>query len=157
MGSELQWIGRLMTPESLRVSHDEARAEFLRATTLGGRIADAAMRLSEICLPHFQREEKFVFPILGLLPELTRDTVRSEMADFLPLISNIDAKHDVLDNQHRSIHTAIEALLEASQREKNREFVDFARKMLVHEKVEDEVIYPAVVVVGKFLQEKFAN
>ena len=157
MGSALHWIGKLITPESLRVSHDEARAEFLRATTQGGRIAVAATRLSQICLPHFLREEKFVFPILGLLPELTRDSVRSEMAELLPLISNIDAKHDVLDNQHQSIHSAIGALLEASHREKNREFAEFAHKMLIHEKVEDEVIYPAVVVIGNYLREKFSN
>ena len=52
---------------------------------------------------------------------------------------------------------AIEDLLQAAHKEKNREFAEFAYTMRVHEKTEDEVIYPTVILIGKYLQEKLAN
>ena len=157
MSSTFQWNGRMETPKALRLGHDEARAEFVRATTEGGPIGVAAKRLAQMCLPHFEREEKYVFPVLGLLPELTRGVVRPEMAVVLPLIAAFSAKHDVLDSQHQSIQSAIDALLQASHREKNREVAEFAYNMRVHERIEDEVIYPTVILVGNYLRDKLAN
>ena len=123
----------------------------------GGRIAKAAKRVAELCLPHFEHEEKTVFPVLALLPYLEQGNLRPEMLDVMPLIFNFRAKHDAINDHHQLIVSAIEELLKAAHKEKNREFAEFAYNMRVHEKVEDEVIYPAVVLIGKYLQEKRAD
>jgi hemerythrin-like domain-containing protein len=123
----------------------------------GGRIAKAAKRVAQLCLPHFEHEEKSVFPVLALLPYLERGNLRPEMMDAMPLISDFRAKHDALNDHHQSILAAIEALLQAAHKEKNREFAEFAYNMRIHERVEDEVIYPTVVLIGKYLQEKRPN
>ena len=157
MASKFQSTGKMHTPHSLRLSHDEARAEFVRATMAGGQIAVAAKRLAGLCLPHFEGEERFVFPALGLLPDLMKGLVRQEMAEVLPLISDFNAKHNALDTQHEAIGSAIDALLEASHRAKNREIAEFAYNMRVHEKIEDEVIYPTVVLIGNYLRERLDN
>ena len=148
---------KLTVPEALRRGHDEARAELVRATMEGGQIAKAAKRVAQLCLPHFEHEEKSVFPVLALLPYLQRGEVQPEMMDVMPLISDFTAKHDALDDHHQSIRSAIEALLQAARKEKNRVFTEFANNLRVHERVEDEVIYPTVLLIGKYLQEKLAN
>ena len=157
MSTILNWNGKLSVPDALLRGHDEARAEFVRATMEGGRIAQAGKRVAQLCLPHFEHEERSVFPVLALLPHLERGNVQPEMMDVLPLISDFSARHDALNDHHQSILAAIEELLQAAHKEKNREFAEFAYTMRVHEKVEDEVIYPAVVLIGKYLQEKRAN
>ena len=53
--------------------------------------------------------------------------------------------------------SAIEDLLQAAYKEKNREIAEFAYNMRIHERVEDEVIYPTVVLIGTYLQEKRPN
>jgi hypothetical protein len=55
------------------------------------------------------------------------------------------------------IASAIEDLLQAAHKEKNREVAEFAYNLRVHERIEDEVIYPTVVLIGRYLQEKLAS
>jgi hypothetical protein len=157
MSSIVNWNGKLNVPDALLRGHDEARAELVRATMEGGRIAKAGKRVAELCLPHFEHEEKGVFPVLALLPYLERGVLRPEMMDVMPLIYDFRAKHDALDDHHQLIVSAIEELLQAAHKEKNREFAEFAYNMRIHERVEDEVIYPTVILIGKYLQEKLAN
>jgi Hemerythrin HHE cation binding domain len=99
----LNWNGKLNVPKALRRDHDYARAEFVRATMEGGRNAKAAKRVAQLCLPHFEREERIVFPVLALLPYLAPENLRSEMMDIMPLISDFRAKHDAINNHHQSI------------------------------------------------------
>jgi hypothetical protein len=157
MSSILSWNGKLHAPDALLRVHDEARAELVRAIMEGGRIAKAAKRVAQLCLPHFEHEERSVFPVLALLPYLERGNLRPEMMDVMPLISDFRAKHDTLNDHHQSILAAIEDLLQAAHMEKNREFAEFAYNMRIHERVEDEVIYPTVVLIGTYLQEKRPN
>jgi hypothetical protein len=157
MGSILNWNGKLNVPDALRRGHDEARTELVRAAMQGGRIAKAAKRVAQLCLPHFEHEEKSVFPVLALLPYLAPENLRPEMMDVMPLISDFRAKHDALNDHHQSILAEIEELLQAAHKEKNREFAELAYNLRIHERVEDEVIYPAVVLIGGYLQEKLAS
>jgi hypothetical protein len=151
---KLQWDGTWNIPAALRFSHDEMRAGLVKATNEPGRIGDAAVTVARLCLPHFEQEEKAVFPVLSLLYDLAFRDVRHEMAAVLPLVSTFSEKHEALDRQHEAIGTAIEALLHAAHREGNREIAEIAYGLKVHEKVEDEVIYPAVMLVGKYVREK---
>ena len=151
------WNGKLNVPKALLRGHDEARAELVRATMEGGRIAKAGKRVAELCLPHFEHEEKGVFPVLALLPYLEQGNLRPEMLDVMPLIHNYRAKHDAINDHHQLIVAAIEYLLKAAHKERNREVAEFAYSLRVHERIEDEVIYPTVVLIGKYLQEKLAN
>jgi hemerythrin superfamily protein len=159
MGSIFDREGKLKltAPDALLHSHDEARAELARANMEGGQIAEAAMQVARLCLPHFEYEEKTVFPILALLPHLSPENLRAEMMHVLPLISEFRAAHQALNNHHRSILGAVEALLQAAHNQENREFIDFAYNLRDHESIEDEVIYPAVILIGDYLREKFAS
>jgi hypothetical protein len=157
MISILPWNGKLSIPEALRLAHDDVSAELVRATMERGPIAHAAMRVAKLCLPHFEREERMVFPALGILPDLARGNLRPEMLDVLPMIGEFSARQQEFDDQHRSIHSAIAALQQAAQREKNREFVEVAYNLTVHERIEDEVLFPMVLLIGKYLRAKFEH
>ena len=154
MNSKFQWQGIFRMPEALRLGHDQVRAELVRATTTPGRIGEAAGRVAGLCLPHFEREEEMVFPVFGLLRELASGKVRPEMAEVLPLVSAFSAWRDALGDAHQSIAPAIHGLLLAAQKEDNREIVEFAYCLRVHERLEDEVIYPMVPLIGRYVQER---
>jgi len=158
MGSVLKWNAKLKltVPKALRSGHDEARAELVRAMMEGGLIAKAAKQVTNLCLPHFAEEEKTVFPVLALLPYLEQDKLRPEMIQVMPLIVDFRAKRAAFDDHHHSLLVAIDALLQAAHKEKNREFAEFAYNLRVHEQIEEEVIYPTVVLIGKYLREKLA-
>jgi len=151
------WNGRLTVPNALLLGHDEARADLVRAIMEGGRIAKAGKRLAQLCLAHFEHEEEMVFPLIALLPDLERGNLRGEMIDDIPLISNFWVMHDALGEQHQAIASAIEDLLQAAHMEKSKEFAEFAHNLRTHERIEDEVIYPRVVLVGKYLRKMRVN
>ena len=154
MDAKFKWQSIYKMPEALRLGHDEARAELVRATSMPGRIGEAAGRVARLCLPHFEREEEMVFPVFGVLRELESGKVRPEMAEILPLVSTFKAWHDSLEYQHQAITAAIHALLLACHKENSREFAEFAYCMRVHERLEDEIIYPMVPVIGRYVQER---
>jgi len=157
MGSIINWNGKLNVPRALQRDHDEARTEFVRAGMEGGRIAKAGKRVAQLCLPNFEHEEKTVFPILALLPYLAPENLQPEMLDVLPLISEFRAKHDTIVDDHQSILAAIDELMHAAHKQKNRKFAEFAHNLKNHEDIEAELIYPTVILIGNYLQEKFAH
>lgn len=150
MRAEFRRKGQLDIPEALMLDHDEARAVLACATAEPGPIGKAAMRVSRFCLPHFEQEEKIVFPVFGLLPDLALGDIRPEMADLLPLIYEFHAGY--ARSTHRLIDGAIEALMQAARAEGCAQFVEFASKLQIHERVEDEVVYPVVVLIGRYLR-----
>jgi hypothetical protein len=157
MGSIINWNGKLNVPKALQRDHDDARAEFVRATTEGGRIAKAGKRVAQLCLPHFEHEEKKVFPVLALLPYLAPENLQPEMMDVMPLISELRAKQDAIADHHQEILEAIDELMLAAHKQKNREFAEFAHNLKNHEDIETELIYPTVLLIGNYLQDRFAN
>ena len=157
MGSIINWNAKLNVPSALQRDHDDARTEFVRATAEGGRIAKASKRVAKLCLPHFEHEERTVFPILALLPYLAPENLQPEMMDVMPLISEFRAKHDAIVDHQQSILAAIDELMHAAHKHKNREFAEFAHNLKNHEDIEAELIYPTVILIGNYLQEKFAH
>lgn len=157
MGSIINWNGKLDVPKALQRDHDEARTEFVRAGTEGGRIARAGKRVAQLCLPHFEHEEKSVFPVLALLPYLVSENLQPEMMDVMPLISDLHAMQDAISDHHRAIVAAIDELMQAAHKQKNREFAEFAHNLKNHEDIEAEVIYPTVMLIGNYLREKFEH
>lgn len=145
---------RLSLPKALLLGHDEARAELVRATEMRGSVGDAAGKVARLCLPHFEHEEKSLFPILSILPEVAAGIVRPEMAEILPMISSFRAWHETADEQHRSIANAIHGMLVAAYREDNREIIEFGYCLRVHERLEDDVIYPTALMIGNYVQDR---
>jgi hypothetical protein len=154
---ELSAQPALVAPKALRRSHEELRDGFARAAMAGGAIARAATHVSRLCLSHFWHEEQSVFPLLALLPLLEHGHARPEMKDALPLIADFRAKRHVLADHHQTILAAIDELRDAASRANARDTLDFAYALQLHEKIEDEVVYPSVVLIGNYLEQTLAN
>ena len=118
-----------------------------------GAFVEAAKDLSRICLPHFEWEEKTVFPILVLLPDLQRGNVRPDMIDALPMIAEFTVRRDEMNNHHQSILSAVETLLQVAHREMKPEVTALAYNLRIHEQIEDDVVYPTVLRIGKYLRD----
>ena len=144
---------KLSAPDAMRLEHDEMRAQLVSASMEAGPIGDAARRVARLCVPHFEQEEKLVFPIFELLHSLALGDVQREAAAVLPLVSRFCARHDRLHRHHKSIVSAIGALLAAAHKEHNREIATFAQRLWLHERTEDAVIYPMATLAGNYVRE----
>ncbi len=84
------------------------------------------------------------------------DQWRPEMSQIAPLIVHFSQHPDDLIHQHQKIIAAIENLWEAAYEDGTGENANFARHLTSHERMEDEVLYPALILIGEYLQEKLS-
>jgi hypothetical protein len=140
------------TPKSLREEHDEMRRFITRFAREGGAGVEAAQRLARLLETHFQKEESFAAPPLGLLPRLARGDIGPGMADAIAHSDWLRRNLGAMFAEHRMIAAALEELLKAVGAEERAGLVTFAETLLNHARLEEEVLYPAAIVAGEYLK-----
>jgi hypothetical protein len=144
----------LKIPPSLKHEHGEMRASLEIAGKAIGKSGEAAREVARLLLPHFKKEEEYALPPLdalavmagGGLPEAPKAII--EKADRL--------KHELADmlREHQAIAKALEDLYETATGDQRPELARFARKLLLHAQMEEQIYYPAALVIGDYLKLK---
>lgn len=156
-------------PQSLEVEHKELHEQLKKAIDSGGKTGDAAKTVAELLHPHFEKEEEYAMPPLGLLSLLSRESRQGEDREAGMTITKdaqqkILAKTDILKEdlpnmpeEHKQIVDALENLIYAAKQENKSEYIHFAKKLKLHAQTEEEVLYPAAILVGEYLKLKSAG
>lgn len=139
-------------PESMRLEHEELHNELLGATKAPGRIGEAARAVAKVLHPHFVREEQIALPPLGLLRALGEGQFAAEMLDVLPLTDALRAELPRMLEEHKAIGAALRRLGEVAAEENAPEFERLAGKIRLHAQSEEEVFYPAALLVGEIVR-----
>lgn len=140
--------GHIGIPESMRREHEEIHEALVRATKLPGRVGDAARELAQLLHPHFVREEEIALPPLGLLAPLSKAPPTAEMRDVLPMTDALRAELPRMLQEHVAIGAAARRLEEVAREERNDDVEELAQKLQLHAKGEEELFYPAAILVG---------
>jgi hypothetical protein len=147
---------RIQMPRSLRLEHDDL-AQFLAAASgERGRVGDEVRRVARLLEPHARKEEAFAMPPLGLLARLARGEVHPGMAEVLSHTDWLKNNLGRLAAEHRMLVAAAELLVEAARAAKRMDLVDFGERLINHARLEEEVLYPAAVLVGEYLRLRLA-
>jgi hypothetical protein len=144
----------IRVPESMRVEHAEIHDELLRAINAPGRVGAAARELAAVLHPHFVREEEIALPPLGLLAPLARGETLPEMREVLPLTDALRTELPRMLEEHTAIRAATGRLGDAARLEGNTEVVRLAEKLALHAQSEEELFYPAAVLVGDLVRSR---
>jgi hypothetical protein len=139
-------------PDPLQQEHEALHGELRRATQAGGEVGEAARELARLMHPHFVKEDEIALPPLGLLGVLARGQVGTEMAEVLTLTDRLEVELPAMLEEHRLIGAALQRLREAAERAQRRDIVAFAEQLIQHARTEEEVMYPAAVLVGRHVR-----
>jgi len=139
-------------PDSLRVEHEELRADLEQAIRIGGRIGEAAKALQSLLQPHFRREDDNVFLGLGLLQSVAQGKVTPGMHELIVKAEQLKNELPEMLAEHEQIREALERLGQEATREGRPQVAYFAAKLLHHARLEEEVLYPAAIVLGEYLK-----
>lgn len=139
-------------PGPLKLEHDELHSELARATREPGRIGEAARAVASVLHNHFVKEEACAIPPLGLLPQLAAGTVTQEMADVLKMTDTLKAGLPDMLEEHKAIVRALDDLVRVAEREHRQEYIRFAEKLKLHAQTEEEVTYPAALLIGEYVR-----
>ena len=141
-------------PHSLKEEHEELHAELSEATRAGGAIGEAAKGVARVLHEHFLKEEEYALPPLGLLSVLAQGQITPEMKEVLKMTDRLKAELPEMIEEHRAIVEALGILTDAAKKEKKMEYVHFAEKLTLHAKTEEEVLYPAALLIGEYIKIK---
>ncbi|MDY0212283.1 MAG: hemerythrin domain-containing protein [Desulfuromonadaceae bacterium] len=142
------------TPQTLKVEHEELHKILRKATQEAGQLGIAAKAVAELMHPHFVKEEEYALPPLGLLPELARSEVTSEMQEVLKLTDKLKADLAHMLEEHKAIVVALDELSVVAKKTGKLEYVKFAEDLKLHAQMEEEVSYPTAILIGEYVKEK---
>jgi hypothetical protein len=144
----------MKSPASLRREHEELHADLARAGQMPGVLGQTAREVARIMHPHFLREDEYAIPPLSLLPRLSKGQVTPDMAEVLPLVARLKEEMPLMIEEHRAILGAVRAFALAAETEGDEKCIRLAAELTVHAQLEEEVLYPAAVLVGEFVKAR---
>ena len=100
------------------------------------------------------KEEAYALPPLGVLVLLAKGEVRPEMAEVVAMTDKLRSELPNMLAEHARIVEALRSLGDAAERENNRQVAQFAEKLKLHAQTEEQVLYPAAIVLGDYLRLK---
>ncbi len=138
----------------MKVEHEELHSELKKATQEQGSLGDAAKAVAEILHPHFVKEEEYAMPPLGLLNVLAEGRLPATMKDALLMSNRLKTELGQMLEEHKKIVASLKELVVEAKKEKKLEYVRFADKLILHAQTEEEVYYPACILIGRYLDLK---
>jgi hypothetical protein len=145
---------KIEIPESMRAEHEAIHEELVRATKLPGSVGTAARELAAVLHPHFVREEEIALPPLGLLAPLARGENTPEMRDVLRMTDALRAELPRMLEEHKAISAATIHLREVARAANNLVVARLADQLLLHARSEEELFYPAAILVGELVRAR---
>jgi hypothetical protein len=139
------------TPPSLAAEHRELHETLSRAVAVGGELGSAADELERALAPHFRREDEIATPPLGLLTSLATGPATAEMRAVLPMTEALERELPQMLREHEAIREAVGKFRATAVRAKLLEFVQFSDQLAAHARSEEEILYPAAILVGRYV------
>jgi hemerythrin HHE cation binding domain-containing protein len=140
----------LQIPDSLKGDHDSLRARLKRVMRESGQVGEIARRVMQVMDGHMMREEKFALKPLGLLKMIGRGETPHDLADALEMVRGLKREMPQMIDEHRQIAELLRLLASAAAAEGKHEFVALAEELILHAHLEEDVLYPAAILVGEY-------
>lgn len=141
----------ISTPPSLRAEHEELRRELVAVAKLRGHLGEAAQAVVDSLHSHLVKEEKYTLPLLGALPSLAAGKIPPNVEEIRSLAERLETELGLMVREHCAIVTTVKRFAEVAHQEERTDLVQLAIKLKLHVANEEEVLYPAAVLVGKYL------
>jgi hypothetical protein len=150
MGAETS--ARFPIPEALVAEHEALHVTLGRAVKETGALGAAARGVEAVLHPHFQREEEIALPPLALLPRLARGETPPEMREVLRMTDQLEAELPKMLAEHEKVVAALNTFRREAVTAGRQEYVEFADELTLHAQNEEQVLYPAALLVGRFVK-----
>jgi len=74
------------------------------------------------------------------------------MKDAIVMAESLRAELNQMLSEHKEIVARLKTLTDAALKENKLDYVQFAEKLALHTQTEEEVLYPAAILVGEYLK-----
>ena len=140
-------------PKAMEEEHQELHQELRYATKVRGRVGEAAKRVAVVLHPHFERENELALPVVGVAREVVEGKSSPDFPKALELAGKFKGEYEKMLQEHVDIVKALDGLEKAARTAKKQAVIRFTRKLKAHARTEEDLTYPAVLMVGQLLEE----
>ena len=144
----------LATPQSLLREHHKLHDDIARAAHLPGAIGAAAERVGRILESHVRKEEAYALPPLGMIADALKPAPGPDAREAVILAGELQAHLADMLAEHRMIVAALEEFISVARQADGVEYADMALQLMAHIRLEEEVLYPAALMLGQYLKLK---
>ena len=134
----------------LHLSHAQLSAALANVSHAGDRARTVAETIAKILEPHLEREEEGVLRILGLLAPLVADEFDVEWIEDVSEWGDLEAKESALNLERRALLAAGEELLAIARTDGDDEMREFAERLILRIRLDEEVFYPAALLIRNY-------
>ncbi len=143
---------QLEVPKSVEEEHEELHRALSTLTRRPGEVGEVAKTVADRLHSHFVKEEEYALRPLSLLPKLKDGKVDDALRQAIPMTDTLEMNLGQMLEEHAEIRAALRELEEAGKKAKDPQAVEFSRKLALHALAEEEVYYPAAILVGRYLR-----
>lgn len=144
-------------PKPLKTEHEELHGELVAATRAGGKIGEAAKSVAQVLHMHFVKEEEYAMPTLGLLSMLAEGKLPSDIPAIIAMTDKLKRELNLMLHEHKAVIAALHQLMEVAENNRKPEVAHLAEKLKLHAQMEEEVLYPAAILIGEYLKLKMGS
>lgn len=144
-------------PQSVSAEHHEIHERLEAAMKAPGQVGVAARALGTVLHPHFVREEEIALPPLGALAPLAAGKMPPDAESLLRMTDALTRELPQMLAEHERIRAAVGALRAAARTEGATAYERLAEQLALHAQTEEEVLYPAAVLIGDLLRARTAG
>lgn len=142
---------KLELPEALCLREESIRTALHAAVQAGGETGACARMLEAILLPHLEKEDTEILQMLALLAPLAAGEIDPKMDGAVPDLDAMRERASELSVEHTAIIEAGSKLLSAAQAEGVAGVAEFAGRLLVRVRLDEEVFYPTALLIRRHL------
>lgn len=139
-------------PKAIEHGHEQLFNELKEVIAIGGKIGEKANTLNEHMHPHFKKEEEYALPPLGLLLALSEGRWQLDRNEAIKMADTLEAKLAEMTAEHRAIEKYLHNLKKTAEESNNAQALLFIKNLTLHIELEDQVLYPATILVGNYLK-----
>ena len=140
-------------PEAMKEEHEEFHKELAKATKIQGNVGEAAKRVALVLHPHFEKENELALPVIGLARELAEGKTSPDFPKALKLCETFKREYEKMLQEHVEIVKALDELKKVAKTANEKDVIEFTKKLKLHAQTEEDLTYPAVLMIGKLLKE----
>lgn len=142
----------LTTPKPLKQGHANLRQDINSIIAQGGKLGIKAKELLEVLSKHFKKEEKFALPPLSLLLMISEGHWEINKQTAIEMAEELRENLLEMKKDHQNINNILKDFKIIAQEENNFKAIRFCRDLEIHVEIEDQVLYPASMLVGHYLK-----
>lgn len=145
---------RPKVPGSVSEEYENLTQNLKIAANVSGNVGTAAKDAYRLLQPHHEKDQEFALPPLRYLATIADEKLTGEIEKIHNMSGRLKRQYPQMRQDIQSLTTALESLADVAFKEQKLEYHTLARRFINFLQREEQILYPASILIGDLIQAK---